>query len=99
MKFRLVIIAALGFALALYLVMYVGLGAVLSAAVAVGWGGFAILCLYGFGLFFLLGAAWHVLLPRLAISALKGFGLARMGRDAAAEVVPRFQLRRLLLRA
>ena len=63
MKLRIVIIAALGLALGLYLVMYVGLGAVFSAAVAVGWSGFAILCLYVLGLFVVLGAAWHVLLP------------------------------------
>jgi len=37
--------------------MYVGLGAVFSAATAVGWGGFAILCLYALALFVLLGAA------------------------------------------
>jgi len=50
MKLRIVIIAALGLALGLYLLMYVGLGAVFSAAVAVGWSGFAILCLYALGL-------------------------------------------------
>ena len=43
MKLRIVIIAALGLALGLYLLMYVGLGAVFSAAVAVGWSCFAIL--------------------------------------------------------
>jgi hypothetical protein len=46
MKLRVIVIAALGVALALYLVMFVGLRPVFSAAVAVGWGGFAILCLY-----------------------------------------------------
>ena len=48
-KIRIVIVAALGLCLTLYLVAYVGLGAVVSAAVAVGWGGFAILCLYSLG--------------------------------------------------
>jgi hypothetical protein len=38
MKLRIVVIAALGAALALYLIAFVGIGAVLSAAVAVGWG-------------------------------------------------------------
>src|SRR5207302_5295101 len=42
MKWRTLIIAGLGLALALYLVWYVGLGAILAAAVAVGWGGFAL---------------------------------------------------------
>jgi putative membrane protein len=99
MKFRIVIIAALGFALALYLVMYVGLGAVFSAAVAVGWGGFAILCLYGLALFLLLGAAWHVLLPGSLFAALKVFVWARMVRDAAAEVLPFSQLGGIVLGA
>jgi glycosyltransferase 2 family protein len=97
MKFRIVIIAALGFALALYLVMYVGLDAVFSAAVAVGWGGFAILCLYALALFLLLGAAWHVLLPDSSLAALKVFVWARMVRDAAAEVLPFSQLGGIVL--
>ena len=99
MKFRIVIIAALGFALALYLVMYVGLGAVFSAAIAVGWGGFAILCLYSLGLFVLLGAAWHVLIPDSPLAGLKIFVWARMVRDAAAEVLPFSQLGGIVLGA
>ena len=63
MKLRIVVIAALGAALAIYLVAFVGIGAVLSAAVAAGWGGFAVLCLYTLGLFVVLGMAWHALLP------------------------------------
>ena len=98
MKFRIVIIAALGFALALYLVMYIGLGAVLSAAIAVGWGGFAILCLYALALFVLLGAAWHVLIPDSA-GGMKIFVWARMVRDAAAEVLPFSQLGGIVLGA
>jgi len=99
MKLRIVIIAALGFALALYLVIYVGLGAVFSAAIAVGWGGFAILCLYALGLFLLLGAAWHVLLPDASLAELKVFVWARMVRDAASEVLPFSQLGGIVLGA
>jgi putative membrane protein len=99
MKLRIVIIAALGFALALYLVMYVGLGAVFSAAIAAGWGGFAILCLYALGLFLLLGAAWHVLLPGASFAELKVFVWARMVRDAASEVLPFSQLGGIVLGA
>jgi putative membrane protein len=99
MKFRIVIIAALGFALALYLVMYVGLGAVFTAAIAVGWGGFAILCLYALGLFFLLGVAWHVLIPDSPVAELKVFVWARMVRDAASEVLPFSQLGGIVLGA
>jgi putative membrane protein len=99
MKFRIVIIAGLGLALAFYLVIYVGLDAVFSAAVAVGWSGFAILCLYSLALFLLLGAAWHVLLPDSSLAALKVFVWARMVRDAAAEVLPFSQLGGIVLGA
>lgn len=99
MKLRIVIIAALGLALALYLVTYVGLGAVFSAAVAVGWSGFAILCLYGLGLFPLLGTAWYVLLPDSSLADLRVFVGARMIRDAATDVLPFSQLGGIVLGA
>jgi putative membrane protein len=98
-KFRVVIVAALGLALALYLVLFVGLGAVFSAAVAVGWGGFAILCLYALGLFPLLGAAWYVLLPDGSFARLRVFVSARMIRDSATEVLPFSQLGGIVLGA
>ena len=91
MKLRIVVIAALGAALALYLVAFVGIGAVFSAAVAVGWSGFAIICLYGLALFLLLGAAWYVLMPD-SRQSLWVFVGARMVRDAATEVLPFSQL-------
>jgi putative membrane protein len=92
MKLRVVAIAALGAALALYLVAFVGIGAVLSAAVAVGWSGFAILCLYALALFLILGLAWQVLLPDSRRQNLWVFVGARMVRDAATEVLPFSQL-------
>ncbi|MGO9945752.1 MAG: lysylphosphatidylglycerol synthase domain-containing protein [Steroidobacteraceae bacterium] len=88
MKLRIAIIAALGLALALYLVTHVGFAAVFSAAVAVGWGGFAILCLYVLGPFLILGAAWYVLLRDSPLKDLRLFVWARMVRDAATEVLP-----------
>jgi len=88
MKLRIVLITALGLALGLYIVMYVGWGAVLAAALAVGSGGFAILCLYALGVFVLLGAAWYLLLPEAAGTRLWVLVWARMVRDAAAEVLP-----------
>src|SRR6202040_4051024 len=99
MKWRLIAISALGVALALYLVMFVGLGAVFSAAVAVGWGGFAILCLYVLGLFIVLGIAWFVLLPDASGTNIWVFVRARMVRDAATEVLPFSQLGGIVLGA
>jgi glycosyltransferase 2 family protein len=88
---KLVFVAALGLCLLVYLVAYVGFGAVASAAVAVGWGGFALLCLYGLAQFPLLGFAWHVLMPA-PNARLRTFVWARMVRDAATEVLPFSQI-------
>jgi putative membrane protein len=92
MKWRILVIAALGLALALYLLSSVGFGAVFAAAVAVGWGGFAIVCLCALALFLVLGLAWYVLLPPSAGAAASVFVRARMVRDSAAEVLPFSQL-------
>jgi putative membrane protein len=92
MRLRVVILAALGLALTLYLVMYVGVRAVLSAAASVGWGGFTILCGYSLVLFVPMGVAWRALLPAGTGWSLGVFIRARMVRDSAAEVLPFSQL-------
>jgi glycosyltransferase 2 family protein len=99
MKIRIVIIAALGVALALYLVVFAGAGAVFSAALAIGWSGFAVLCLYALGLFIVLGAGWYSLLPAEEVANLWVFVRARMVRDAATEVLPFAQLGGIVLGA
>jgi putative membrane protein len=99
MKLSVIVVAALGAALAVYLIMFAGLGAVVAAAVAVGWGGFAILCLYALGLFLVLGAAWSVLLPDSSAASAWIFVRARMVRDAATEVLPFSQLGGIVLGA
>ncbi len=85
---RVAVFAALGLALAAYLVLSTGWRAVLSAAAAVGWGGFSLLCLCTLGLFGLLGAAWYVLWPFPPASGFWALVRARMVRDSAAEVLP-----------
>lgn len=94
---RVLIIAILGVALGAYLIGYIGLGAVMAAAMAVGWGGFAILCLYSLALFLLLGSAWFVLVPES--QKFRAFVGARMVRDAAADVLPFSQLGGIVLGA
>jgi putative membrane protein len=88
MNWRLLIVAALGIALAAYLIFYVGASSVMSAAVAIGWGGFAALIAMGLGLFLILGAAWHVLAQGLTPAWFATFLWGRMVRDSAAEVLP-----------
>ena len=101
MKVRFLIIAALGLALALYLVMFVGAGAVFAAAAAVDWKGFAILNLYTLAVFPLLGAAWFVLLPPAGAGGVRApvFVWARMVRDAATDILPFSQLGGIVLGA
>jgi glycosyltransferase 2 family protein len=89
---RILVVAALGLALAFYIVTQAGLDAVLTAAGNVGWRGFAILCLYALALFLPLGAAWYVLMPDAPLRKAKVFIWARMVRDAAAEVLPFSQI-------
>ena len=92
MKLRFALLAAVGVALALYLVRYVGWHAVLSAAATIGWTGFALFCVGALALFVLLGTAWQVLLPAALAPRLRVLIGARLVRDAGAEVLPLSQL-------
>jgi glycosyltransferase 2 family protein len=87
-KFRLAIVAVAGGALALYVLERIGPKAILSAATAVGWRGFTILCLYQLGQFLMLGAAWYVLSPASSPTRARVFIWARMVRDATSELLP-----------
>src|SRR5450631_4192392 len=73
------------------------MGAVFSAVAAVGWSGFALLCLYAFSLFFILGCAWYILLPESTLTGLRVFVWARMVRDAATDVLPFSQIGGIVL--
>ncbi len=81
-------IALIGVAAAFYVLKSIGLKPILSAATAVGWPGFAILCLYQFGQFILLGTAWYVLVPASHGARAPVFIWARMVRDATSEILP-----------
>jgi len=92
MKLRLLIILALGAGLTVYLIGHIGFAAVFSAALAIGWGGFAIFCAYTLALYVLLGTAWHLLVARARFGQLKTFIWSRMVRDSAAELLPLSQV-------
>jgi putative membrane protein len=87
-KLRLAVISVVGAGLASYLLKSTGLQPILTAATAVGWRGFAVLYLYQLGLFFLLGIAWYVLIPRARRLRLSIFIWARMVRDATSDLLP-----------
>jgi putative membrane protein len=86
-KNRVAIVAALGVCLALYVVLHIGFGTVVSAVARAGFGGFGLLSLYGLAMCPLLAAAWFVLLP--GGSGYFGvFVWARMVREAAGDLLP-----------
>jgi glycosyltransferase 2 family protein len=87
-KWRVGLVAALGLCLALYFVIHIGFGTVLSAVGRVGLGGFGLLCLYGLAMSLLLAAAWFVLLPRGGGKYFGVFVWARLVREAASDLLP-----------
>jgi len=82
----------LGVAAATGLVAWFNAGAILATLVAIGWGGFALICGFHFCLIALNGIAWHVLTPDIALRRWPIFVWARLVRAAAAEVLPLSQL-------
>jgi hypothetical protein len=96
-QLRLLIIAALGAALALYLLRHIGFHAVLATAASAGWRGLALLCALAVVVFGILGAAWYVLMPPAARVPLWVFECARMVRDSASEALPFSQVGGMML--
>jgi len=87
-KFRLAVISMAGGVLALYILNTAGLTSIFAAAMAVGWHGFALLCLYQMGLFVVLGTAWYVVVPTSCRPRATVFVWSRMVRDATSELLP-----------
>ncbi len=86
----------LGMAALCLIVWRVGVGPVLVAMAAVGWG-FAVLLAYRLGLVLLMGASWWVLEHRPTGSSRRGgrlarFAWARLIRDSASECLPLSQI-------
>jgi putative membrane protein len=80
------IIATLaGLALTAALVVVFGAGAVMRSFLAVGWRGFAVICLIHLGLVAVMAMAWRGLVPGAPVAA---FLAARLVRDGGSEVLP-----------
>lgn len=94
MKLGAILAALAGLAVAAWLVVHVGFSAVLGSVASVGWGGFAVLCVYALAMFLVLGAAWFALTPS---APLWSFVWGRIVRDAAGEVLPFSQLGGILI--
>jgi glycosyltransferase 2 family protein len=80
-----ILAALLGLAAVAALVAVFGAGAVVRSLLAVGWRGFAAVCLIHLGLIAVMGIAWRGLVPGAPVWA---FLWARLVREAGSEVLP-----------
>ena len=85
-------IAALlaGLALAIFLLLQIGIAPVLDAVARVGWGGFALICLCGLAVNLCSGYGWHALIPNNVPWPF--FIAARQLRDSASDLLPFTQI-------
>lgn len=85
MKAAPIIAALAGLAVTAGLVAVFGARAVAGSFLAIGWKGFAAVCLIHLGLIALMGVAWRGLVPKAAGLVFLG---ARLVREAGSEVLP-----------
>lgn len=92
MRFGVVVAAVLGFAVAIYMVLRVGLIPVLHAVAGVGLGGFALICAYSLAVILVLASGWFALIPAGAAKRFATFAVGRQIRDSASDILPFSQL-------
>ncbi len=80
-----------GLGVLVLIVRHVGVGDVLVAMAAIGWG-FAVLIVFRLGLVLLMGASWWVLADARPDARLLRFAWARLIRDSASECLPLSQI-------
>jgi putative membrane protein len=86
-----VTLAIAGLLLTIGLIVWFGAGNVIEGVLRIGWGGFALVCLWQLALFVPLGLAWDTIVPRRTRGpAVYVWG--RMVRDAAINCLPFSQL-------
>ncbi len=92
MRLAAILAAIAGLILGTCVVGYYGFGAVTEALLTIGWGGFAIVCLYHLVLFSVLGLSWWVIVPNHRATKPWIFVLSRAIRDAGSDVLPLSQI-------
>jgi putative membrane protein len=89
MKAISLLLALAGLVLATALVAWFGFTQVLEASLALGWGGFLVLCLWQGVLFIMLAAAWMTIVPGgKGVHAYSTYLWGRMVRDSAGNCLP-----------
>ena len=92
MRIGVFIAAALGLAIAAYVILHIGVGQVVAVVSRVGFSGYALVILTSLALPLVLGLAWFVLVAGAPLSRFPVFALARQIRDSASDVLPFSQL-------
>ena len=93
MKIGVFIAALLGLAIAVYVVLHIGVDQIVSAVSRVGFSGYALVVLTSLALPFVLGLAWFTLTAAsVSPSRYPMFALARQIRDSASDVLPFSQI-------
>src|SRR5579859_7615054 len=91
MRFVIIAAAATGFAIAVYLVIRVGLYPVLGAVRGIG-AGFVVICAFALVLIVVLASGWYALFGGSERPQFVNFLIARQIRDSASDVLPFSQL-------
>src|SRR5476651_1998658 len=99
MKFGVIAAALIGLAVAVWLLLHVGIGSVLAAVGSVGIGGFALICLYGFTVVAVMGSGWFALMPHGRPRDLATCVIGRQTRDSAGDILPFSQFGGILIGA
>lgn len=86
MKLGAILALLAGLAIAVFVLMHIGIAPVLQAVAAVGFVGFAVILIFGTVEVVLPGVAWQVLLPGQGGWLL--FSYARQARDSARDILP-----------
>jgi len=88
MRFGVIAAAFVGLAVAIWLLLHIGIAAVFSAVTSVGLGGFTLICLYGTAVVALMGSGWFALLADRRPRELLTFIIGRQMRDSAGDILP-----------
>ncbi len=92
MKIGVILAAAIGLALFVWLLFHIGVTAVFDTVTAIGLGGFALYCAAGMAVVALLGSAWAALIPQARPRDALTYILGRQTRDSAGDILPFSQL-------
>lgn len=87
-----VLLAVLGFGVAIALVGWYGFDSVVAAVKSAGWGGFAVIVAWQLLLFVVLGLAWYAIMPAREHCPAWVLIWGRMVRDASANCLPLSQV-------